>query len=738
MSQMQRDALAIYNARRLSKDHLAAWGATGEAQQKELKVILSAVMRTVRVGTSPSKAIKETIKKLEGFFARNEVRGDLRLINQRHIHFRLAFPVNKEDKLIFRLLDGTINARTGATKLENKSPVILTFHALQRLFERLDQPDEKEVLDEIYSSLRYASHWHAGGVEASAKCWPLVSKNGFFVATTAAEQNCTTIVTWIMQAGSGKKWGLPLGALAALIEKNPNKLESAEFAREFIRSFPWMRYEHAPADDYFTKAEMQRDAELALSDDQGKEIGEGQLPDPNWVASTNTKLSASYIPGLNYENTFPPFGFRTEHRGVVVHTDAEGITVGLNNGWIGKIPKKSLMRGHELIAGFTAPGVGEDVTVVIHKIKYFASEGAYSVSLDTKDVSAADWAAIEKSNPIGFITKATILEKFKDEFVLKTHTGLRGSIFASDVQNYLQIIDHRGTVFGMDIDVQVSGFKPEKKCLVFSLQPELAQADATKSYELSIGDRICGICIDRKPHFARIELMYGQIGVLLLFNHWGRALPLVDEKIEVRVVHKDETKFNFLVASDPPSALDRVFPPVIGTQEIWDQFMDQHRSGDILEVQVLFWMEDRQCFVVNTGSGVCGMMSVAELGWAGKDRTLQKESVKPGDVFKAVIKKIDPTKRKLTFSKKRYDSQLSPDKLPFLKVGDLHDGIVVEKQDYGYFVWLPSTNVEGLLHKSKMSEDELFAVGDPVQVRIENIDILSKRLSLASPSLMHE
>ncbi len=732
MSKTQQTTFAAYNARRLSQKHLAAWSATGEAQQQELKKILSAIIRTVRLGHSPSKAIKETLKHLENFFSRKEVRGDLRLINQRHIYVRLAFPVNTDDKLTFCLLDGTINARSGATKLELQNPIQLSLHALQRLFERLERPDESAVLDEIYSCVGYASQWHTGGIKANARCWPLISANGFFVATTTPESNSTTIITWIKQAGSGRKWGVPLQALYALRKFNPSKLESSEFSREFIRSFPWMRYEHAPGDDYFTQAEAQRDMNLALSEDEAKEITENQIAGFDWQEKEKLKLSASYVPGLNYENNPPPFGFRTEHLGVVVHSDPEGIVVGLNNGWVGKIPKKSLLRGYELIHDFRVPSIGDDIAVVVHKIKHFFTEGAYSISLDTKEVSIANWTEIEKNNPVGSITRAKVVEKFKDEFVLSTADGLRGSILAIDVHKFLKMTRHEGTVFNLWLDVQVIGFKSEKKCLIFTLLPEAQEKCKHTSVGFNVGERIYGTCKERKANFSVIELPFGELGILHLFNHWGKDLPEVGEKVELSIVYKDDEHFNFVLATDPPAAIDRVFPPVIGTDEMWDQFMDQFRVGDALDVQVLFWAEEKQCFVVNTGLGVAGMLSPNELDWGTLDREIQKKLVMQGDVLKVSIKKIDPSKRRFSVSKKRFDSQLTYEKLILLKIGDLFDGSVVTVQEYGYFVWLPTVKIHGLLHITNLCNGESFVVGDSIKVRVENIDYPTRRVSLAS------
>lgn len=733
MSYVPQATFATYNARRLSQKHLAAWSATGEAQQRELKHILGAVMRTVQTGHSPSKAIKATLKRLESFFARNEVRGDIQLINQRHIHFRLAFPVNTEDKLTFRLLDGNINARSGATKLELQNPIQLSLHALQRLFERLDQSEETAVLDEIYSCLEYASHWHAGGTEAKAKCWPLISRNGFFVATTEPESKTTTIVTWIRQTGSGRKWGLPLQTLASLVAQSPSRLKSREFAREFIRSFPWMRYEHAPADDYFTRAEAQRDLQLSIPEEEARDIDEAHYDDIDWSAKSSTKLSASYIPGFNYEKKAPPFSSRSVHRALVVQENLDGtLTLGLNNGWVGKIPRRSLLRGFELIPGFSPPRLGDYVNVVVHKIQYYAGEGAYSVSLDTVDVSDANWAEIEKSNPVGFTTTAKIIEKFKDEFVLSTVEGLRGSIFARDVQRYLNKIRHPGSVFGLNIDVTVTGFKTENKCITFELADGLLNCNDQQTNCPIVGDRVLGTCVYRKQHFVRIELPFGQMGILLLLNHWGRELPGIGETVETIIISVDHHHHNFLLATDPPISLDRVLPPVHATPEIWDKFMDGHRVGDVLEVQVLFWAEDWQSFVANTGLGVCGMLSPNEVDWSVDDRDLQKKLVKAGDIFKVVIKKIDPSKRKLSFSKKRFDSRICPEKLSQIKEGDVHNGTVVTVQDYGYFIWLPEINLQGLLHKSKVSAEESFNVGDSVKVIIEKIDTDAQRISLAS------
>ncbi len=708
-------------------------------QKEELTQIIRAVQRSVLTSRSPSKAIKTILKRLQAFFARNEVRGNLYVINQRHIHFRLAFPVNSEDKLTFFLLDGVVNARTGATKMDYRSPIQLSLHALQRLFERLGDGSEAAVLNEIYSCLGHATHWHVGGVEANAKCWPLVSTNGFFVATNHTESSMTAVVTWIRDAGSGRKWGMPLQNLLLIKEKIPSKLENAEFAREFIRSFPWMRYEHAPADDYFMLAVEQRDQEMALLDESGRDVENGKFDEIDLDIKPSVKLSASYIPGFNYENSLPPFRPHTIHRGLVVQIHADGtIVVGLNNGWVGKIPKKSITRGYELIPGYVPPKIGDEINVVVHKIQYFSTEGACSISLDPKDVSDANWFDIERNNPVGTIATAKILEKYKDEFVMQTSSGLRGIISANEIHAYLQHNGYLDSVVGLKIEVRVVGFKPEKKCLILSL-PEGALPNSHElPVFLSVGDQVRGKCIERQAYLARIELPFGHIGVLQIFNNWGRELPNVGSEVDLTVFHVDLQRDNFLLAAEPPDGLERVFSPALGTPDRWSEFAERYRKGDYLEVQNIFWAEYWQCYVVNTGFEICAMLSPNEVDWLVDDRELQKKLLKPGDIFNVVIQRLDPNKRKFSISKKAFEKYLSDEKIAMLHIGQAHEGVVVSTKDYGYFVWLPEMKIQGLLHASRISDGQSFEVGDPIRIVIEKIDHESRRVSFVSADFLKE
>ena len=228
-----------YTARNLSYKQIENWSAAGAAHRDELNRIVKEIKRSLHLSKSPAKTLSAAMKKLEGLFSKREVRGEVHQLNNRHINFRLAFPTNTEDKLIFCLLYGEINARTGAVKFELTTPVQMSLHSLQRLFERLEESSEDSLLDEIYSCIGQAIHWHKGATEIEAKCWPLLSTNGFFVGTAQSGSLITTVVTWIQAKQMGKKWGLPISNLIRLKQRNTKGLENFDFAKEFIKSFPW-------------------------------------------------------------------------------------------------------------------------------------------------------------------------------------------------------------------------------------------------------------------------------------------------------------------------------------------------------------------------------------------------------------------------------------------------------------------------------------------------------------------
>jgi ribosomal protein S1 len=731
MSNSRLVSVSEHSARILSYKQLETWSAAGALHRKELIRIVKEITHSLYRSTSPAKTLNAALKKLEGLFSQRGVRGEVLLHNNRHINFRLAFPTNTSDKLIFCLLFGEINARTGAAKFDLTTPIQMSLHALQRLFERLEESSESLILDEIYSCLGQAIHWHKGSTEIEAKCWPLLSKNGFFVGTAQSGSLTTNVVTWIQGKDIGKKWGLPLYNLLRLKEENHKQLENSDFAKEFVRSFPWMLFEHVPGEDTMSLGWDQQDAEESEVKNNSNSSAEQSQNSATDSSALDRKISASYIVGLNYKKTSPPFKTHTLHNGVVVQQRGDGhLIVGLRNGWVGQIPRRSIDRGFNLILNYSPPKIGDEISVLVHKITHFPDEGAFALSLVPKDVSDANWATIEKQHPVGTLHSATLEVKNYQEFLAQLENGVRGVIPADEIKIYLNQPGQFGcSPIGQTIDVVVTGYRAEKKCLLLSISNiESIQNELVKYDPYKAGELVWGKCTRSVSNYSLIELPRGALGLLHNLNNWGESLPGVGDDVNVIVIAEENSQLQ--LGGIPKRALEKIFHAYPLSEEKWEHFIIKYKEGDVVDIQVLFWREKSMWYMVVTSDGIVGMMPSSEISWLHVSQEERKILFKPGDILKAMILKIQPEKKQVLFSKKALDKNPIDDELANIQINDSYLGIIVNVLDYGCFVQLEPSGIQALLHRTKIPEKTTFTKGETVNVFVDSVDFEKKRIGI--------
>jgi len=132
--------------------------------------------------------------------------------------------------------------------------------------------------------------------------------------------------------------------------------------------------------------------------------------------------------------------------------------------------------------------------------------------------------------------------------------------------------------------------------------------------------------------------------------------------------------------------------------------------------------------------GIDGLLHVTDMSWGRVGHP--SEVVKPGEVVKVVVLKLDSEKDKVSLGLK----QLQED--PWLTVaerlfpGSRVRGKVVSLADYGAFVEV-EPGVEGLVHVSEMSwtsrvqhPSKIVSVGDDVEVVVLALDPANRRISL--------
>jgi len=147
--------------------------------------------------------------------------------------------------------------------------------------------------------------------------------------------------------------------------------------------------------------------------------------------------------------------------------------------------------------------------------------------------------------------------------------------------------------------------------------------------------------------------------------------------------------------------------------------------------------------IVDLG-GVSGMVHVSEMGYGRIAHPRDVAAV--GDEVQVLVRKIEPATAesrmpRISLSMKAAQADPWETVAERFSVGSSYSGKVTRLAEFGAFVSL-SPGIEGLLHVSELSwikrvrhPQELLKVGDLIEIRLLNIDLETRRLSLSMKSL---
>jgi small subunit ribosomal protein S1 len=152
---------------------------------------------------------------------------------------------------------------------------------------------------------------------------------------------------------------------------------------------------------------------------------------------------------------------------------------------------------------------------------------------------------------------------------------------------------------------------------------------------------------------------------------------------------------------------------------------DEHR-GTVTSIQTFGVFVDL--------GGVDGLVPVRELGWGAVDpATLAR-----GQALEVRVIGIDRDKRKLTLSAR------DPKDSPWMRIGSefvvggVYKGTVKTVTEFGAFVEL-APGLQGLLHRSRLpSSGTIPRPGTELDVRLDEVDVDKRRVSLAHPEVEPE
>ncbi len=139
--------------------------------------------------------------------------------------------------------------------------------------------------------------------------------------------------------------------------------------------------------------------------------------------------------------------------------------------------------------------------------------------------------------------------------------------------------------------------------------------------------------------------------------------------------------------------------------------------------------------------GVDGMVHISELSW--KRIKHPSEVVNVDDVIEVFVKSFDAEKKKVSLGYKKQEDNPWNIFLRDYKVDDVIDVKIVSITAYGAFANI-TDGVDGLIHISQIAHEriakpqDVLSVGQTVQVKITQIDLDKKRISLSIKELIEK
>jgi len=285
---------------------------------------------------------------------------------------------------------------------------------------------------------------------------------------------------------------------------------------------------------------------------------------------------------------------------------------------------------------------------------------------------------------------------------------------------------------GDTVKVQIIRINPETQRI--SLGMKQLQADPWEGIEAKypVGARFKGVVTNIADYGAFVELEPGVEGLIHVSEmswtkknvHPGKIVS-TSQEVEVQVLEVDAQK-------------RRISLGLKQTQENpWEAFLANHPKGSVVEGPIRNITEFG--LFIGLEGGVDGMVHLSDLDWNRPGEEVIKE-YKKGDVVKAVVLDVDPSKERISLGIK----QLQGDPLDVIsryKKGDPVTCEVVAVQDNGIEVKLVGTDVTTFIKRSDLSRDraeqrpERFNIGDKVDAAVVNVDKTNRKISVSIKQL---
>jgi small subunit ribosomal protein S1 len=199
--------------------------------------------------------------------------------------------------------------------------------------------------------------------------------------------------------------------------------------------------------------------------------------------------------------------------------------------------------------------------------------------------------------------------------------------------------------------------------------------------------------------------------------------PYVGQELECKIIELDRNRNNVVLSR-------RAFLEE-SQSEGRKKFLESLQKGERRKGTV--------SSIVNFGAfvdlgGVDGLVHVSELSWRHVEHP--SEVVAVGQEVEVEVLDVDMDRERVSLSLKATQADPWKQFEATHRAGQVIDGQVTKIVPFGAFVRV-AEGIEGLVHISKLSEqhvesaDQIVQVGDSVRVRVEDVDVSRRRVSLS-------
>jgi len=325
----------------------------------------------------------------------------------------------------------------------------------------------------------------------------------------------------------------------------------------------------------------------------------------------------------------------------------------------------------------------------------------------------------------GEIVKGTIVAITAKEAVVDVGYKSEGFVLLEEFRNPEEL------AVGKEIDVLVESIEDEEGRLVLSkLKAERVQGWQKIMVDINEGDVVEGrvVKIVKGGYMVDVTGVEGFLPMSLSAFKGYSNDDIMAKKYKFQVAKINKQRRNLILSRREVMQKEREEV----REKVWNTLKKGERRWGTVK-----GITDFGAFI-DLG-GVDGLLHITDMSWARINHP--SEIVKMGDKLEVLILDFDKDNSKVSLGLKQITPNPWDDIYQKYPAGSRVKGKIVNIMPYGVFVEI-ERGIEGLLHSSEISwqkkmvnPQEIFKLGDTVEVQIINVDKDSKRISLSMKQL---